>query len=177
MNELPEIDFEGTAVIPKRGVYRCPYNCSDPRYPEKKWKTERGFRNHMKSCPKCPSAVDKRQKIETARLEVFEAKKELALLQESVNIGDTIWFVYDRIVKPTHEWRGNREVRVRYEAVHSYSPRREGVKTIDYDNNGIVFNGYIRKSWLAASENVANGRAECLTRQHAESLEFASRCR
>jgi len=40
----PEIDFEGKKVVCKNGYYKCPFNCSDNRYPARKWKTEAGFR-------------------------------------------------------------------------------------------------------------------------------------
>ena len=53
---LPEIEFEGKTVKPNRnGFYKCPFNCHDDRFGAPKWKTEKGFRQHMEKCKGKPS--------------------------------------------------------------------------------------------------------------------------
>ena len=55
---LPVIVFDGVAVKPtKAGVYKCPFKCGNPGFPQQKWRTEGGFRNHMLTCKNRPSLV------------------------------------------------------------------------------------------------------------------------
>ncbi len=56
---LPVIYFEGQMVKPsKAGFYKCPFKCGSPGFPQPKWKTEGGFRNHMLSCKNRPSFIN-----------------------------------------------------------------------------------------------------------------------
>lgn len=129
---METIDFEGKIVAPKNGVYKCPYSCHDKRYPAKKWKSEKGFRQHMDTCPGRPSAkaaADKQAAERNAEMDVVKAEV-LASLEHK--IGDTISYVREIIVKDTHEWRGDRRVHVRYEAVKRFEARQEKITSISF---------------------------------------------
>ena len=59
------IEFDGKIVKPnKSGFYKCPFNCGDPRYTKPKWKTEKGFRQHMVKCSKRPSFISSKMEKE-----------------------------------------------------------------------------------------------------------------
>ena len=132
---LPVIEFEGEKVIPQNGVYRCPYNCGDPRYPRKKWKTERGFRRHMKNCPNKPSAVEARRIEKEKR----QREKEDALSRCPYKVGDEIIYVAEVITGPTHDHLGRR---IRYEPEKHYRAAKTIIRSIDY-RSGYIFNGII----------------------------------
>lgn len=123
---LRDIDFEGKLVVSKAGRYKCPYMCGDRRYPARKWKTEAGFRKHMAVCPRRPSAL-KIQRVD------FELKKQEALSKVAQSPGQKIFWVSETDVKPTHVERGNRMVRVRYEAVKRFCAHEGTIESIDFD--------------------------------------------
>jgi hypothetical protein len=117
--KLPDIEFEGKKVKPSRmGFYRCPFNCHTTGYPAPKWKTEKGFRQHMEKCTGKPSH---KNKIDQKTLDNIEASKKLidAFLVDHP-IGSKLIISTYRITKPTHEQRFNRMVKVRYEEERRY---------------------------------------------------------
>jgi hypothetical protein len=133
------IDFEGTIVKPnKSGVYKCPFHCGDPRYSLPKWKTEKGFRQHMEKCPKRPFHVNSIKEKETVIKELFDKMKEELIPTLPYTIGQKLIYVKEIILKPTHVQRGNRMVKVRYEAVKDFQAREEELKTIDVRWLGFV---------------------------------------
>lgn len=84
------------------------------------WRTEKGLLNHD-----CYAAVkqrieDKRQKDAADRIEFERLFAEYVAEHAEHRIGDIVNFVAYRITAPTHEWRGNRSVRVRYEELRRY---------------------------------------------------------
>lgn len=138
---MEAINFEGKIVKPTpTGIYRCPYNCSQKGYPAKKWKTESGFKKHMTECPKRPSAVEKRNEAELARLDMvndwkntLEYLKEELLYSLNIKVGQEVYWVRGIVVKDTHEWRGNRSVKVRYEPVLSFVPEKTIVISFTFE--------------------------------------------
>ena len=170
--ELPTIDFEGVLVKPKAGYYHCPFNCSDPRYPSKKWKTEKGFRDHMLVCPNTPKKEILKAKIaetkkqnDEVKLNKFNELKEQTLNSGKIpyKIGQEIYYVREVVVKDTHEWRFNRRVRVRYEAVKAFRAETAIIRLIDFSNSypepmtiddmlkKIVLNGNVTPSMICAT--------------------------
>ena len=91
--ELKPIEFEGLKIKPSRGVYKCPFNCSNPNYPTQKWKTEKGFIRHLESCYKRPSFISKQNEDKKKLLDEFEEIKKEYLPTIKYKIGDNIWWV------------------------------------------------------------------------------------
>ena len=162
MNEndkLPSIEFEGKTVWPVKGYYKCPFNCHDKRYPKPKWKTVRGFRNHMDGCGRKPSAVIADQVRKTKQK--CKADKEAAAAIEKAphNIGDTVFYVKRTVVKGKYEQRGTRRVKVRYEEICRFSARKAVIKTIGYIPCSIYYNDGITPHDIVESMEVAEAQA------------------
>lgn len=49
--ELESFMFGNIEIKPIGKIFRCPFNCGDPRYPKPKWKTVNGIKRHLESCP------------------------------------------------------------------------------------------------------------------------------
>jgi hypothetical protein len=133
---LPDIEFEGKIVKAKNGYYKCPYHCSSGSgYPTPKWKTEKGFRQHMKKCTGKPSYFNKRieeNKIKNEK--IIELKKKcIDSGKIPYKIGDTINYYGYHVTKPTHVQKFNRMVRVRYEEERSYYAETTTVNHIDFE--------------------------------------------
>jgi len=180
MIELPIIEFEGKKATPKKGVYKCPFKCGDKRFPTKKWKTEKGFREHMGVCPHRPSLIQRVQDNKEVEKSAFERLKQTVLNSLEHKVGDKIYHIQEYIIKPTHEQRGNRTVRVRYEPVKHWEGLEttitsihvndaSGIPTIDYImHNLLVFNGRIKIGDLRSSLKEAQADAKFLTLKDAE---------
>lgn len=99
------------------------------------WKTERGFNNHN-----CYAGTSKRQVEEkegAIRCEALFAKW-LSLGLTGYKKGDKVFFVAHTVTHPTHQWRGDRQVRIRYDEKRQYYAACEEVEAIaplDLDNN------------------------------------------
>lgn len=140
MKEPKAINFEGKLVTPTAtGIYRCPYNCGQKGYPAKKWKTEKGFIKHTTECHKRPSAVNKKQEAELQRIDLvndwkntLEYLKEELLYSLNIKVGQEVYWVRRIVVQDTHEWRGNRSVKVRYEPVLSFVPEITTISTFTF---------------------------------------------
>ena len=117
----------------------------------------------MEKCPKSPvhtKLQDERNKIkdekEKEKILLFEKMKEEFLLTLPYKIGQTIYYIYYRVTKPTHEWKWKRLVRVRYEEERYYSYGEETIKSIDF-----VYRGYIpneieqMKNYLLFNNNIS----------------------
>ena len=90
------IEFDGKIVKPnKSGFYKCPFNCGDPRYPKPKWKTEKGFRQHMEKCSKRPSFISSKIEKEKNDLELIEKMKLELLTTLPFKVGDKIICIND----------------------------------------------------------------------------------
>ena len=139
---MNNIIFEGVVIKPtKSGYYKCPFNCYDSRFPQPKWKTEKGFMKHLQKCNMKPSVVLEREmKIQEKNnqinewKEILEELKPIILSNLKINIGDEICFIKCIIVKDTHEQRWNRRVRVRYEPILRYEAVRTTVISINFLN-------------------------------------------
>ncbi len=177
---MPTIDFEGKQVIPKKGLYRCPFHCGAPGYAAKTWKTEAGFRKHMAACPKSPSAL-KRQKerIGMERAE-YEQRKADALAKVTQKVGDEVFWVREIIVRDCYEQWGTRRVRVRYEPVKRFEARRDKIESIDYEGYSVYFNhralGFTPWTICDSMED-ARTKAKEKQRAYDEWCEEAARCR
>lgn len=116
---LPEIEFEGKMVKPYRnGYYYCPFKCHDGSFGAPKWKTEKGFRQHMEKCTGKPSY---KNKVDQKTLDNIEASKKVIdsfLIDHP--IGSKLIISAYRVTKPTHVQKFNRMVRVRYEEERRY---------------------------------------------------------
>jgi len=127
---LPEIEFEGKIVNPsKRGYYRCPYNCYQAGYPAPKWKTEKGFRQHMQKCTGKPSYKEKVKNRQNENVE--KIKSFIQLFLEKYPIGSELIFSSYYITKPTHVQKYRRMVRVRYEEERKYFSAKIEIKKVE----------------------------------------------
>ena len=131
------IEFEGKVVEKKNGYFKCPYKCGQSGYPQPKWKTENGFRGHMEKCSKKPSAVLKRKENKEAEEKACVENRKLkddvfSTITHEHKKGDKLYAVGYSVTKPTHVWRGERRVMVRYEEKRSYWVDEFVVKRISY---------------------------------------------
>lgn len=116
---LPEIKFEGKTVKPsKNGFYRCPFNCHDDRYGAPKWKTEKGFQQHMQKCTGKPSFKTKIDEKTAANIAASQNVIDKFIIDHPIG-SELIISTYD-VTKPKYEQRGSRMVKVRYEEVRRY---------------------------------------------------------
>ena len=75
--------FEGMTYSPWRdGSFRCPWKCSDPNYPQRKWASEKGFLKHLQECKGKPEPELIWEKPPEREREVFG---------ECPDCGATIW--------------------------------------------------------------------------------------
>jgi hypothetical protein len=188
MSNLPIIEFDGKQVKPKNGVYRCPFNCSNSGYPAPTWKTEKGFRKHMTTCSKRPSFLKDKQEKEAAENAAFELIRAEILASINIKVGDKIAVVKEWVVKPTHELRFNRMVRVRYEAVKRFEGMEIVVNKIDVrfstlpnkewiKNQCLYINDEFRLMDVWPSLEKAKTRAIEQQKAYDTACEFASQCR
>lgn len=189
MDNLPNIDFEGIIVKPKNGVYKCPYHCGVTGYPIPKWKTEKGFQQHIKKCHKRPSLIKSRQEEETNDRLLFEKMKEEIISTLPYKIGQKLFYVKEIIVKPTHVMKFNRMVKVRYEEEKDFQAREDELKYIDVQYPGFVpkevetlkfyvrLNGFIKISSLCQNMEEAKKKASDDMKSYKEYCDFASFCR
>lgn len=179
MIDLPTIEFDGKAVSPKNGVYRCPNKCSRSGFPQPTWKTEAGFRKHMTACPK-GSAFKATEVLKKEKGEIDKAAF-IASHQYKHNVGDTIFFVRQVTIKPSRDSRGRR---VRYEDVYRFSASSLIVKTLSAGN----YYGRLAACYLAEYEAVfevdalpdqasADRIAAEKQAAHDEHLRFSAFCR
>ena len=160
--------------IKKGSHYYCPYDCSDSRYPKKKWKTEKGAVKHVNDCFMRPEEVEKRNKREHERELAATKSNQDALGSAKYKIGDTISYILTVVIKDTHEQRGNRLVKVRYEKECDFKARTATVKSIRALHGSLIYNesfteGDIRESFEIAEKECTKKRA-----QHLEGLRQTS---
>lgn len=188
MKELPNIDFDGKIVKPNsQGYYKCPYGCGvGSGYPLPKWKTEKGFRQHMEKCSNRPSYVKSKIEKHTNDLELLEKMKTELIPTLPYKIGQKIIYVKEIIVKPTHVQRGNRMVHVRYEEEKRFEAREEELISIDVKYFGsvpsdiyhyILLNRNISPTSLCSTMEEAKIKAIEQQKSYNEYCDFASRCR
>lgn len=170
-------EFEGVQVkVATGGVWKCPFRCGDSRFPARKWKTEAGIRRHLSECPQSPSKIAERHAQREVDQQINEQKKQDALSGCQVRVGDTIFYVHEITVRPTHEERFGRMVRVRYEPVMRFEAREATIKTIDF-NGSLIFNGHIRMSAVCATREEAKERATAMQKADDDHREFAASVR
>ncbi len=164
--ENTEIVFEEVTIKPNKwGIYRCPFGChKDNRFPEPTWKTKKGFLKHLEKCYMRPSAVEERlignklkETEQNKRNRILDSLKEGFLNNFEYKIGDEISYIKKVVVKDTHEWRGSRMVKMRYEPILRFeaikttissinfeeptiTPTMENISNLVYFNNGIKIN-------------------------------------
>jgi len=131
IKEVSVIEFEGKKCG-NGGYYLCPFNCHRADYPRPKWKSEKGFRTHMASCPKRPSLLKlKEENNELEQGHYLHLQKEV-LNAIPYDIGQKIAYVVRIVVKPEYEQRGNRQVRVRYEPVLRFEAFEAEIRSISF---------------------------------------------
>jgi len=179
MSTDKEFEFEGVKIKPsKTGVYRCPFNCNRSDYPAPKWKTEQGIMKHLQSCRNRPSNVKRLAENKEVEDEIFEGLKKKALAMVTQKDGDKIFWVRRIVVKDTHEQRGNRLVKMRYEPILRFEAYESEIKTIDLLSNSnrapsaeylfkhnVFFNTIIPIGSLRNSIEEAKSDAAKLTKQ------------
>jgi len=162
---------------PKPTIYRCPNKCGDARYPQPKWTTQAGYDAHMVKCPKSPEATAKK----LAELQAIAAKAEAdqlaAIAKAKHKIGDTIHFVSYRVVKHTHELRGGRMVKMRYEEVRAYYAATQEVIAIGLRHGALAYNYIVSPSDIHPTIEDAQKAAADRQRGHDEARQVARECR
>lgn len=166
------INFEGTEIKPwKDGKYRCPFGCHRSDYPRPKWGTEKGFLKHLESCPKTPSAVERRNMSSTENKTRYEAMKAEILAEFPHKIGDVLHCVREIIVKPTHvESSTGKMRRVRYEAEIRFEAYTFELKSIDFAGEGItdgITKEYVLSNRLLLNRSIGMRRL-CKSKAEAE---------
>lgn len=153
-----------------------PYKCEHCRKAPKvgvwarnwKWKTERGFKNHR--CYKDELKLqEKRQKENEAEL--------VKRIEEAGHVvGERVIYCSFFVTKPSHEWRGTRKVKVRYEEERTYYAREGTIDKIT--RYGYLINGTeIRDSDIFDTLEAADKEAEKRGAKYNEGVEFARMCR
>ena len=158
-------------------AYRCPNKCGDSRYPQPKWTTQAGYDAHMAKCPKSPEAVARKLAESQAAAAKAEADQLAAIARAKYAIGDTIHFVSYRVVKPTHELRGGRMVKMRYEEVRAYYAATHEVIAIGLRHGALAYNYIVSPSDIHPTLEEAQKAAADRQRGHDEALKFARECR
>lgn len=166
--------------------FRCPYRCHDKNYPAPKWKTEKGYLKHLETCIKNPDNIKKKKEEFNIVLEKFNEIKNDFLLNFPYKIGQKIYYVREYIIKPTHVQRGNRQVRVRYEAEKRFEANESIINSIDVNFNGVIpkdissnviINGFVKLNMICDNMNAAIEKAKLDNDSYKEYCNFASFCR
>jgi hypothetical protein len=142
----------------------------------------------MIACAKRPSFQKDKQEKEAAEIAAFEPIRAEILASIDLKVGDKIAVVKEWIVKPTHEQRFNRMVRVRYEAVKRFVGLEIEINKIDVRPTRLIDKNYIRNNCLyindefplssiCASIQTANDKADQMQKSYDEACEFAAQCR
>ena len=142
----------------------------------------------MTECPKRPSFEKCKQDKETAERAAFAPIRDEILSSLDIKIGDKIAVVKEFIVKPTHEQRFNRIVRVRYEAVKRFEGIEIVVNKIDVRPSSFTEIEFIKRSCLYINDefhlsdicpSIENAKEKAIASQKSydEACEFASQCR
>jgi len=102
-------------------------------------------------------------------------------------VGDLICYVKETIVQDTHEWRGDRRVKVRYEAVKKFEAKQAEITSIDFMDchplsvstveyvrtNSLRFNRHISLLDLATSMDAAKIIAAAKQKAYDDHVEFS----
>lgn len=169
------------SFIKKGKLYYCPYDCGDSRYPQQKWKTEKGAQKHVDNCHMRPEEVKKRDDVDIEqkkedlkkRSEQLDADNE-KLKSAKYKIGDRINFVHKWISKTTHDYRGNRLVKVRYEEEYSFSARAITVKKVACFEGRIMYNDICYEPSIEVNFKDAEIKASLRQASHLESNKHSS---
>lgn len=176
MDNLPVIDFKGTAVTPLKGKYRCPFKCHSHEHPAPVWKTENGFRQHMNTCKNAPGNAQQQapqfaaDEVEMANLSADSAKKL------GLSLGDTVFYTGYRVTGPTHVMRGTRRVRVRYEELREYYAATARIESFSW-LGALVVNGCIPESRICKNLAEAQEKAQAAQKEYQGHLDFAAAVR
>lgn len=170
-----------TDFIKKGDKYYCPFDCGDSRFPKPKWKTEKGAQKHVDNCSMRPEKVEERKVAQEIKDKMIlnEKNKQSLLDKEKLKtakycIGDEISFVSKLEVKPTHEWRGTRMVKVRYEPEYSYSARKIIIDKITCEFGRIIYNNICLENQISESFNKAESDAINMHKAHLSANKLAS---
>jgi len=150
---------------PKKGGFRRKY----------KWKTERGFKNHP-----CYAEVlkwqEKQAEIKTTEEEEKRRRLEERIKNGKYKVGDEIFYCNYCVTKPTHERRGSRMVKVRYEEVRSFYSSKGKIQKITL--HGIIVNGvHISDSAICNTLEEAENIADKAQKGYEDHCNFSSMCR
>jgi hypothetical protein len=180
------IEYQGKKIKPNsQGQYKCPFNCHRKDYPAPKWK-EKGFLKHLETCANSPSnlaiAAEKQEKI----LADFKSICAIVLDDITEKVGDTIFFVDEIVVKPTHV-NGRK---VRHEAELLFTAKSAVITSLDFHERNLCerpskswafsrlyINRQIPYSMLRTSEDAAIFDAKTMQIEYDKSVKFAQDCR
>lgn len=121
----------------KKGYYTCPYDCHDKRFPRPKWKTEKGYLNHLDKCPKNPEVIKKKQEQEKEIFEKLQEEYREEIEKCIFKKGEEIWVSTYTVTAPTRDRNGRR---LRYEEERYYSVVKTVVENITASFSGILIN-------------------------------------
>lgn len=161
----------------QRGFYRCPFKCGDSRFPAPKWKTMQGAMKHIAQCTQRPEALEAKRLADDARATANAKRQAAAITGARFKIGDEIHYIDIYVLKPTHEMRRGRAVRVRYEEKRSYSARSTVIRSIGFDGSGVVYNHNIRENNIRPTLQEAEVEAAKQQASYDERCAEAAACR
>lgn len=166
----------------KQRYYYCPNDCGDKRFSRPRWKTEKGFNKHLESCPNSPERLE-RARLEKLELERVRLERERKLIAACAwQQGDKAFAVCETIIKPEHEQRGTRLVRVRYESVkafHAECITVEAIRLESHQGGLSIYGGYRRFLVSDLFATLAEAETEAINRQlHWDKhCEYSEACR
>ncbi|KWA84123.1 hypothetical protein WL29_22425 [Burkholderia ubonensis] len=176
MCELPEIDFDGKRVTPTNGKYKCPFRCHSSGYPAPTWKTEKGFRKHMESCPSSPSATQRKAALAAQQRQDCAQQAAAAAASLGLAVGDEVFYTSYHVTAPTHVQRGTRRVRVRYEELRSYYGAAARIESFGWVGS-LVLNGSIPVGSLCETLVAAKEKAAQAQKDYQAHLDFSAAVR
>lgn len=176
--------------VKKGNFYYCPFLCHKGSvYPAKKWKGIDFAEKHIETCSFNPINIENKQKNEFEMLEAKKERNKIAMEQGKtilencqIKIGDNLYGLSKYVLKDTHERRGNRIIKVRYEQVFSWSWKAIVVESIDLkiSNGGtpyLLINDKYRICDLYKSRNEVEEKIKFNKEQQEISLKKASNYR
>lgn len=177
MSNLPDVEYRGKNLSAKSGFYKCPNKCGDSRYPQPKYKTEKGFIKHLANCYLDPDKIKERN--DKLEFDINERKLKAKNIIDSCarKIGDRIFHVREIITKPTHEQRYGRMVKVRYEEEKFFRAEESIINSIESNGFHLFYNGYIHEVNITETMKQAIDRSNERQKAYDDHVKFSQDCR
>lgn len=172
----------------KKGSYICEHCKSAPKDGKFKrryqWKTEKGYLNHT-----CWLDICKKKQESEKRNEEFKKQQELLRIEShekflknaKYRIGEKLYHVGHTVTKPTHEYRGNRLVHMRYEERRSYWTQE--VEICGFEDSSYVVKQRSGMYVIVKEKDLFQNKTDAISERnkrekgYKDACDFASFCR